>query len=166
MDIATRRSDRPGPARSPSLILGIGFGAFADGIFLHQILQWHHMLSARAGDPVNTVAGLEANTLADGAFHAAAFVLSLVGAVLALRAWKRGAPFLPWRAHLGLGLIGWGGFNLVEGIVDHHLLKLHHVRDDVVDPAPWDIGFLAISAVLVLCGWVLVRRWFPRDEHG
>jgi uncharacterized membrane protein len=27
------------------LLLGIGLGGFFDGIVLHQILQWHHMLS-------------------------------------------------------------------------------------------------------------------------
>lgn len=26
-------------------LLGIGFGGFVDGIVLHQLLQWHHMLT-------------------------------------------------------------------------------------------------------------------------
>jgi uncharacterized membrane protein len=29
-----------------SVLLGLGLGGFFDGIVLHQILQWHHMLSA------------------------------------------------------------------------------------------------------------------------
>jgi uncharacterized membrane protein len=29
---------------------------------------------------------------------------------------------------LGIMAIGWGIFNIVEGIVDHHILQIHHVR--------------------------------------
>ena len=32
----------------------------------------------------------------------------------------------PGRAWLVLA--GWGIFNLIEGIIDHHLLELHHVN--------------------------------------
>lgn len=31
------------------LALGFGFGGFFDGILLHQILQWHHLLSGLEG---------------------------------------------------------------------------------------------------------------------
>jgi uncharacterized membrane protein len=47
--------------------MGIGLGGFVDGIVLHRILQWHHMLTGeRGGRSMRTVAGLEANTLVDG----------------------------------------------------------------------------------------------------
>jgi len=32
-------------SRSAGILLGIGLGGFVDGIVLHQILQWHHMLT-------------------------------------------------------------------------------------------------------------------------
>jgi uncharacterized membrane protein len=35
--------------------MGIGFGGFIEGIVLHQILQWHHMLSHE--ESTKTVAG-------------------------------------------------------------------------------------------------------------
>lgn len=54
--------------------------------------------------------------------------------------------------------MGWGLFNLIEILVDHHLLPLHHVRDDVADPAPWDGGFLVISATIVALGALLKRK--------
>jgi uncharacterized membrane protein len=54
-------------------------------------------------------------------------------------------------------LAGWGLFNLLEGIVDHHLLGLHHVRDDLGAPLSWDLGFLALGVVLVVGGWLLHR---------
>jgi uncharacterized membrane protein len=46
----TRTDDRAHEAvtrpRAPGILLGIGLGGFVDGILLHQILQWHHMLTS------------------------------------------------------------------------------------------------------------------------
>jgi uncharacterized membrane protein len=147
--------------RSPllsSLLLGIGFGGFIDGIVLHQILQWHHMLSAEGCCPTSTVLGLEDNTLADGFFHVATWIALMAGTILATRAWQRGELAPPWRTHAGGLLIGWGAFNLVEGLVDHHLLGVHHVRDDLGAPLGWDLGFLAFGALLVVVGAVLIAK--------
>ncbi len=147
----------------PGLMVGVGLGGFVDGILLHQTLQWHHMLSAPPEDaraptfPVDTVAGLEVNTLWDGLFHATAWVFVVIGLYWL---WRRlyGVPRpLPWRSLTGLLLAGWGVFNLVEGLVDHHLLRVHHVRDDVTNPLPWDLGFLALGAVLLVGGLLLHR---------
>jgi uncharacterized membrane protein len=142
---------------APALLLGVGLGGFVDGIVLHQILQWHHMLTATDGYPATTVDGLEDNTLADGLFHASTWVFVAVGSALLVRAWQRGRLAPPWRFHVGLLLTGWGLFNVVEGLVDHHLLTIHHVRDDVDDPRWWDIGFLGLGAALVVSGLLLAR---------
>ena len=66
--------------------IGLGLGGFVDGIVLHQILQWHHMLSSEGSYPKTTVAGLEANTLADGLFHASTWILAAIGVWLLWRA--------------------------------------------------------------------------------
>ena len=71
----------------------------------------------------------------------------------AMRAGYRGVT----RQQIGLLLMGWGAFNLVEGIVDHHVLTIHHVRDDVGDPLGWDLAFLALGAVLALGGLAIKR---------
>jgi uncharacterized membrane protein len=142
----------------PSLLLGVGLGGFIDGIVLHQVLQWHHMLTGDAGgEPMDTVAGLEANTLVDGFFHLATWVLVAVGSGLMLRAWQRGELAPPWRAHIGLLLAGWGAFNVVEGLIDHQLLGLHHVRDDLGAPLGWDLAFLGLGVLLIGAG-VALRR--------
>ena len=51
--------------RLPGIVIGVGLGGFVDGILLHQILQWHHMLSSTDTDrlgvryyPTDTVHGL------------------------------------------------------------------------------------------------------------
>ena len=146
------------PPRLPAFLLGLGLGGFIDGIVLHQILQWHHLLTGdRGGEPADTVAGLEANTLADGLFHLATWVLVVIGMSAAIRAWQRGELAPPWRLQLGMLLAGWGVFNLVEGLIDHQILDLHHVRDDLGAPLGWDLGFLAFGALLVVGGLMLAR---------
>jgi uncharacterized membrane protein len=132
-----------------------------DGIVLHQVLQWHHLLTDTGDHPFDTVAGLEANTLADGLFHVGAWLCVLAGSALTVRAWQRGELAPPWRAHVGLLLVGWGAFNLVEGVVDHHLLGIHHVRDDLGAPLGWDLAFLALGAALVAVGAALARAAGP-----
>jgi uncharacterized membrane protein len=149
----------------PALLLGIGLGGFVDGIVLHQVLQWHHMLTATGNHPADTVAGLEANTVADGLFHAATWLFVFAGMGLTIGAWRQERIAPPWRFHVGLLLLGWGIFNVVEGVVDHHLLGVHHVRDDVVDPLPWDLGFLAFGALLIGAGIGLARST-PPDSQG
>ena len=141
----------------PSVLLGIGFGGFIDGIVLHQILQWHHMLTDEGCCPASTVGGLEDNTLADGFFHLGTWVVVMAGTIVSLRAWQRGELAPPWRSHLGGLLAGWGLFNLVEGLIDHQILGIHHVRDDLGAPLGWDLGFLAFGLALVVLGLALVQ---------
>lgn len=143
------------------VLLGVGLGGFVDGIVLHQILQWHHMLTATGDHPADTVAGLEANTLADGLFHAAAWVFVVAGIVVMTRAWAAGGRAPTLGSQIGGLLAGWGAFNLVEGLVNHHLLGVHDVRDDVADPLWWNLGFLALGAALVVVGVLLVRGGRP-----
>ncbi|HYO38441.1 MAG TPA: DUF2243 domain-containing protein [Nocardioidaceae bacterium] len=148
----------------PGVLLGVGLGGFVDGIVLHQMLQWHHLLSGTDHDrvgipfyPVDTVAGLEMNTLWDGVFHAVAWMSVLAGLVVLASRTRRAAPW-SWtsRALWGAVLVGWGLFNLVEGIVDHHLLGIHHVRSGPHETW-YDLGFLALGALLVLAGRRLAR---------
>ena len=152
---------------APGILLGIGLGGFLDGIILHQMLQWHHMLTSHGDYPRDTVAGLEVNTLWDGIFHASTWVAVAVGLFLLWKAGRRGD--VPWsgRALVGLLAMGWGLFNLVEGIVDHHILTIHHVRYSGSDALPWDLAFLAFGAVLVGLGWWLYRTAAaPAPGHG
>jgi uncharacterized membrane protein len=144
------------PPLLPALLLGIGFGGFIDGIVFHEILQWHHILSDEGCCDPKSVAGLEDNTLADGLFHVLTWIFVFAGTIAATRAWQQGRLAPPWRLYFGAMLVGWGGFNLVEGLVDHQILGIHHLRDDLGGPLAWDLGFLGFGALLVLVGWVLI----------
>jgi uncharacterized membrane protein len=151
---------RPSPqfrrARLAGLLLGVGLGGFVDGIALHQIVHWHNMLSARV--PPVDMRAMEINMVADGWFHAGVWVLTLAGVLLLWSAARTEAPLPPVRWLLGLLVGGWGAFNLVEGIVDHHLLQLHHVRDLPVHVPAYDYLFLAVGGVgFMALGWLLAR---------
>jgi uncharacterized membrane protein len=44
-----KRTHTPSPPKLPGFLMGIGLGGFIDGILLHQILQWDHMLTGGSG---------------------------------------------------------------------------------------------------------------------
>lgn len=157
--------ERPFPTAA-GILFGLGLGGFFDGIVLHQVLQWHHMLSNWY--PVNTLANLELNTRWDGVFHSATYLFVLAGLYLLWRSAHRGR--LRWSNKLIVGslLIGFGLFNVVEGLVDHQALGVHHVNE----AAPrgqwiwWDVGFLVWGAAMLVGGWAVLRagqRETPAD---
>jgi len=80
------------------------------------------------------------------------------GSILTLLSWRRGRLAPTWSFHFGLLLLGWGVFNVVEGVIDHQILGVHHVRDDLGAPLSWDIGFLIFGLALIGAGWLLYRR--------
>lgn len=70
------------------------------------------------------------------------------------------ASFPILKDRIGAILLGWGLFNLAEGLIDHQLLGIHHVRDDLPAGAAklgWDVGFLAWGALMLAIGWRLAR---------
>ena len=149
--------DRSFPAAA-GILFGLGLGGFFDGIVLHQIMQWHHMLTS-AGYPATSVDNLEINTLWDGIFHASTYVFVVLGLILLWRTAHRVHLWWSGRLLIGTLLMGFGIFNLVEGIVDHQILGLHHVNETV--PASqwlyWDIGFLVWGALMLIGGWALYK---------
>jgi uncharacterized membrane protein len=146
---------RHGRLLAAAVVLGIGLGGLLDGIVVHQILQWHHLVSNPI--PPDTVGNLELNTLADGVFHAVAWLVTLIGVfILFASSGARREPGARRRFVGGL-LLGWGLFNLVEGMVDHYVLNLHHVRPGP-DQAMYDLAFLLGAAAMTVIGAVLVRR--------
>lgn len=141
------------------ILLGLGLGGFFDGIVLHQILQWHHMLSSTEYVPT-TIANLQVNVLWDGLFHALTYALTVAGLFLLWQALRRDGTVWSTRLFAGCLLAGWGLFNLIEGVVNHHLLGIHHVREDVLagpSQLAWDLGFLAWGALMLIGGWLLIR---------
>jgi uncharacterized membrane protein len=132
----------------PGLTIGAGLGGFADGIVFHQIAHWHNMGSAVL--PPVTLEALQRNMAWDGWFHAAMWTLTTLGVFLLWRSGRRGDAPVRAVALAGQLLMGWGLFNLVEGVIDHHVLALHHVRDLPAHVPGYDLLFLAVGGLGLL----------------
>ena len=149
-------------ALTGGLFLGLGLGGFIDGILLHQIAQWHNMGSAVL--PPTTLEAMMQNMRWDGLFHVATLILTLIGVVVLWREGQRGTAPASLRVLAGQMILGWGIFNLVEGIIDHHLLELHHVRDMPMHVPAYDWIFLGVGGLLfIVVGWLMSR---PGDSSA
>ena len=151
-----RATGRGNPVRrlTGGLVLGVGMGGFMDGIALHQIAQWHNMGSAVL--PPDTMEAMSQNMAWDGLFHLATWVITLVGILMLWRDRQANAPTLT--VLVGQMIFGWGTFNLVEGLIDHHLLGIHHVRDLPSHVPIYDWVFLGVGGIgLMLSGWRMAR---------
>ena len=124
----------PVPLTTTGLILGIGVGGFIDGILLHQILQWHNMLSNRIAP--DTVVGKAVNMFWDGIFHAFTLIAVIIGIASLARLLR---------------------------LIHHQILKLHNVMEFTPDPDPWNYGFLASGVLFMLIGTRIVyaKRYYP-----
>jgi uncharacterized membrane protein len=150
-----REEHRSHRATVAGILIGIGMGGFVDGIVLHQIAQWHHMLSNIL--PPHTMDDMRVNMTWDGLFHTLTWVVTLVGILLLRSAASARAAIPSLQAFTGQLVLGWGVFNLVEGVIDHQILRIHNVRE-VPNYMVYNLTFLALGGVLfILIGWLLMR---------
>ena len=142
------------PLTAAGTVIGIGMGGFIDGILFHQIFQIHNMLSAKI--PTDTLVGAKVNMVWDGLFHGVVWIATAIGIAMLWRAVKQADVLLSGKALLGSILLGFGLFNLIEGIIDHHILHLHHVYE-VMGQSVWDYVFLGSGIALIATGWLMIR---------
>lgn len=143
------------PLTTAGAVIGIGMGGFVDGILFHQIFQFHNMLSARI--PTDTLIGAKVNMVWDGLFHAGVWTATAIGIAMLWRAVTGADVLLSGRALFGSILLGFGLFNLVEGLIDHHILGIHHVYERM-GLSMWDYLFLASGVALIATGWLMIRE--------
>lgn len=145
------------PLLLPGALLGMGLAGFFDGIVLHQILQWHHLICTTRSCHPASVTELKRMDAQDGWFHLALYVVTVLGIARLFQAGAR--PGVAWSGHTFWGALmaGYGLFNVVEGLVDHHWLRIHHVRPGPTEGV-WDAGFLAVNGLIFAAGFALLRR--------
>jgi uncharacterized membrane protein len=139
------------------VILGVGVVGALDEIVFHQLLQWHNLYVHTTEDW---------RIFIDGLFHLATSTLLFLGA---LRLWSQRrllGEVRDSRPLVGGILLGMGGFNLYDGIVQHKILQLHPIREGVENLLPYDVAWNVGAALLLLAGWLLWRgaRSDPRAE--
>ena len=138
-----------------AILLGLGQAGFFDGIVFHQLLQWHHMFTNVESS--NTVSGLELNTLGDGLFHLVDWLFTLAGLVALWIAVRQDDVDKSTSVFIGAFCIGAGMFNIIEGILSHHLLQIHHVKPGIHQLA-WDLGFIGAGLLSAVIGWLILNR--------
>ena len=142
-----------------AILIGIGLAGLVDIIIFHQILQWHHTTSHKLIP--NTMESLQMNIVWDGVFLAFSLIIMTIGVSLLWYASgsKNHTSLISnkW-SFLGLILIGFGGFNIIEGIINHHILEMHHVID-VAQPLVFDLAFLVVGGLaFLITGGIFIRK--------
>ncbi|MGY8526470.1 DUF2243 domain-containing protein [Paracidovorax citrulli] len=138
--------------------LGFALSGFFDGILLHQILQWHHLLSAIDS---GAFGDLRVQVMADGVFHALMYVIGAVGLWLLIR--SRETMALPDgnRRLVANFWIGFGVWHLVDAVFSHWITGIHRIRMDSPNPLAWDLGWLIAFGLLPLVLGIRMRRQVP-----
>ena len=137
MSAAIASQDRRPAPFGAALVLGIALGGFFDGILLHQVLQWHHLLSL-VDDPA--VQDPRVQILADGLFHVLMYVIAAVGLALL---WRRRAAFSEPGAGAGVlrgAVVGFALWNVLDVVLFQWILRIHRIRVEVETPLAWDLG--------------------------
>lgn len=144
--------------------LGVTLGGFFDGIVLHQVLQWHHLLSAVQADGW---VDLRAQVLADGLFHMAMYLLAVVCGIALLVPDRVDRPAEVPRVVAARVLIGFATWHLLDAVLAHGLLGLHRIRMETGHPLAWDLGWLALFGGLPAgLGIHLLRRHRSDGQDG
>jgi uncharacterized membrane protein len=135
------------------IVLGVALSGFFDGIVLHQILQWHHLLSLVPGPAYQDP---RVQIMADGVFHALMYGLAVVGVALLWRApvRRRSGDLALWRSLA----LGFGGWNIFDVVLFHWLLRWHHTRLDTAAPVAWDVLWLVVFGILPAAAALVFRR--------
>ena len=136
-------------------LLGLALGGFFDGILLHQILQWHHLLSGLEGEAFRDI---RVQVLADGLFHALMYLVAAVGLWLLWRARDAFDAGGAGRVLFSDLLIGFGVWHVLDAFLSHWLLGIHRIRMDSATPLAWDLGWLVAFGIVPLMAGVLLRR--------
>lgn len=126
------------------ILFGVGLAAFLDEVIFHQLLGWHHFY-----DRSTTRIGI----LSDGLFHAFSY-LATVGALFLVADLRRRGAW--WKIRwVGATLIGLGGFNLYDGIIQHKLFRIHQIRYDTDHLLFYDVAW-NLTAMFILTAGIII----------
>jgi uncharacterized membrane protein len=128
------------------VLIGVGVAAFLDETVFHQLLHWHHFYDKST---------LNAGLVSDGFLHAGGWLCVVVGLFLFADLQRRGntVGLLVWAG----GFLGWGLFQVYDGLIQHKVFGLHQIRYHV-DLLPYDLAWNLSGAVGILVGVLLLMR--------
>ncbi|CAM4041895.1 DUF2243 domain-containing protein [Bordetella muralis] len=150
MDISSTADASDRRVRRAGYLLGFAMGGFFDGILLHQILQWHHLLSAiQAG----ILRDLRVQVAVDGMFHALMYVLAAAGLWVLFRL-RGSSPAVSLRPLWPAFWMGFGAWHIVDAVFSHWVTGIHRIRMDSDMPLVWDVAWLVVFGLVpFFFGW-------------
>lgn len=135
------------------ILFGVGLVAFVDEVVFHQLLRWHHFY-----DLATTDIGL----ISDGLFHAFSWFATIASLFL-LADLKRGQAYIPllwW----GGSLLGSGGFQLYDGLIQHKWMRIHQIRY-VENVWVYDLVWNGVAVIMIVAGLFFLLRHKKRVAH-
>lgn len=127
-------------------LFGVGLVTFIDETVFHQLLHWHHFY-----DHFSTETGL----VSDGFFHVVSWFATIGGLFWFAELCRRNRLWLArWWGGVWLGA---GVFQLYDGTIQHKVLRLHQIRNDV-DLLPYDLVWNLTAVLMIAVGVILLRR--------
>lgn len=135
-------------------LLGFALSGFFDGILLHQVLQWHHLLLGVEWKPLQN---MRAQILADGVFHLLMYAVAVSGLWSLWRA-RHSPDLMQGRTLSSHVLIGFGVWHVLDAVVSHWLLGIHRIKMDSPNPLLWDLVWLALFGIVPLVIGGLMSR--------
>jgi len=153
------------PLIQAGLVLGAGFFGFTDGIVLHQILGWHHLVCYAMDCQPTSIAQLQLENTQDGYFHLGLLLVVLAGTAMLFRAGRDAGANWQGRVLLGAILAGGGLFNFLEGLINHQILGLHHVLPGSPHQFLFDMLYLANGLLFIAIGVWLIRSPSNRGQR-
>jgi len=132
------------------VLFGCGIAASIIDLFIfHLALQWHHFY-----DLSTTRVALTA----DGFFHAVGWFITVWGLFLLVDVRRR--TEVNWKRWVAAVVAGVGFFQLLDGVVDHKVLRIHQIRYGV-DLLPYDVAWIGSAVLLLVAGLLMLRRTRP-----
>lgn len=138
----------------PGFLVGVSAAGFIDGILLHQILQWHSLLSGLEGQPFDD---LSFRMLMDGGFHLAMYAIGMTGLFMLFHQRRHINRPGSGRLFTSALMIGFGTWHVTDALLNHWLLQLHHIRE-IENWLWWNLSFFVMGVVVTLAGLIVQRR--------
>jgi len=110
--------------------------------------------------PPDTLDAKSVNMFWDGIFHAFTFIVVLIGLIAFWKASRQSHTEKSGKLLAGSMLCGWALFNLIEGVINHHIFSIHSVRDKNADSDFYNYAFLIISAIMLTLGTFVLSRYY------
>ena len=145
------------------ILIGIGIAGFLDETIFHQLLQWHAFYWATDE---------HGRILSDGLFHLFSTLVLLWGLY---RVWRGRARWIAISGSIIIAgiLMGAGGFNFYDGIIQHAILHFHLVNEHVCNVSithgnntlancpqdiPYEIAWDSIGFIILAIGFLFWHR--------